>query len=155
MSRRVFVTAKHIWEARAFNWEDHYQKHQQAEAYSMEQAIRTLGACAQMPEPTLSLYGSLEVWTYKAARAKPLDEYLQLLKESGTPSELFVKWYWSDTEWNNFVTLFNNLPEPEAMYEMVYDDYPHLEVVPYIMGTSRGQVRDNPLVVPKVGQKSR
>ena len=129
MPRRIFVTANKIWAARAFWWEDHYQKRQQAKACPVEQAERTIVACQQMPSPVLDIDGSLDTWNYNSARAHPVDETIDLMKTSGTEWTMLVKWYWSEEEWEKFVKSFNGLPDPEALYEIVFDDYPRLEVV--------------------------
>lgn len=154
MSRRIFIKAEDIWRKRQFWYADHYQKREMAKAYSMEQAIRTLRACAQMPEPRLEIDGHLETGTYNAERAIPICDQLQLLQESGTPAELFVKWYWSDEEWQSFMDQFNALPEPEPLYEIVeVNGHPELKVVPYILGTNGVRAGYKPAVVRNSGQK--
>lgn len=155
MSHRVFVKAQEIYLQRAHAWEDHYQKREQAKAFQINTADRALRACAAMPEPRLTMYGYLDTWNYNAARAKPIDDQIHLLREAGIPAELFVKWYWSEIEWQNFVATFNALPEPEPLYEMTMTSgYPRLEVVPYILGTSRGQVGTTAKLSPSVHRKT-
>jgi hypothetical protein len=149
MTRRTFVTAKQIWAARAFWWTDHYQKREQAKAYTEQQAERVLDLCKQMPSPMLDIDGSLDDWNYHAARAKPVHETIDLAQQAGVAFAMLVKWYWSETEWQSFVQQFNSLPEPEPMYEILHNlGYPKLEVVPYIMGTTLVQSRNKSLVVP-------
>jgi hypothetical protein len=149
MPRRIFVPAKRIWAARAFWYADHFEKRARAESYPQEQAVRVLKACEQMPEPFLDLDGSLDDWSYWAARAKPVEETIQLTVESGIEWTLLVKWYWTGAEWDNFVKMFNDLPEPEPMYEVVFrDGRPKFEVVHNPLCTSRVQRLYKPAVVP-------
>ena len=154
MSRRVFTTAKDIWRKRAFWWTSHYEKREKAKSFPPTSATLTLKILEQMAEPKLCIDGSLDDWNYYAGRIIAPEDYMQLLKQAGTPSELFVKWYWSETEWQSFIRQFNNLPEPEPLYEIVLEsEYPELKVVPYIMGITKGQDGYNLAVVPEKKQR--
>ena len=152
MSRRIFNTKEDIFRKRAYWWAEHYQKREQAKAFPHESATRTLKALEQMPEPALDFTGATsDDYVY---RAIDFQEKVWLLKQAGTPSELFVKWYWSEQEWMSFVRQFNALAEPEPLYEVISDP-PFLKVVPEGLWISRVQVKYKSEVVPIKKEKSR
>lgn len=155
MPRRIIVTGKQIWKARAENWQNHYSLRGQAKSFGPEQAAQVLRACARLPEPELTIFGTLETWTYDAARVVPHGEMMDILRMANVDMELLVKWYWSEENWLSFVACFNALPDPLPKYRYEWiNGYPQLfpggypvDIPVYNSGTTHVQNRNKVAVV--------
>lgn len=124
MSRRVIVKAKEIWKARADNYATYLEMHSLAMTLDANYRAIVIQALEQMPYAVVNIKGYADA-SYPGQRKwyywdKVIE--LQLIKLDGpnwASSEFFNKWLWTAAGWNQYVTDFNALPEPEPAYEVM------------------------------------
>lgn len=120
MPRREIVTIKDLIKRRATAWEIHYQN-RKAVQQLMAQVEVTLYVNAihrNVPPPQIEtdgyLYRPLPVICGEATAAQQL----------GIPQinkHLLCLWYWTQTGWDDFVRLYQGLPEITEDHYLMYD----------------------------------
>lgn len=121
MPRREIVTIEDIQRRRATSWEMHYRNRTTSRqiALQMNDPIHVINAIQKhVPQPEIELDGYLY---------RPLDVIrgeADAAAELGFPQVskgLMCVWYWSDSGWDEFVRLYQSLPDVTEDHYWVYD----------------------------------
>ena len=119
MSRRHIVTPKQIQEQRANAWQMHYQLRERAKimiesGWDGVQISYLLSL--DLPAPELDVDG-YPLRVPISIRREKFDRLLSSLRVATT--DLLCIWYWTSGSWQDFVRLYQSLPD-------IYEDYYYL-----------------------------
>lgn len=109
MPRHIRATAREVQKARAEWYEFHYEHRQLARALTPEQLQNAQYSAAMVSPPTMTVFGGLpaewpERQAYHFANRYRLDV------------SLINPWYVSEAGWEQFQSLWQQLPEPVDLY---------------------------------------
>lgn len=151
MPRRYVYKMAEIYKARGVSWARHYERRGFAVSCGLE-PLKVLNALVRvkMPEPIMQIDGFLY---------RPHDVICAehaALGELGLPwkyQDLMCVWYWTENNWMGFVRLYENLPDLEEDFYMVYDA--ERDGALYVPMSSKPKRGDVPKPVDKSVGKSR
>ncbi len=122
MPRREIVSPIEMQERRANAWERSYRLRKTAQSilmHSKGMATRVIQSIDRhVPHPQMQMdgyaYRSLDVIKGEAAAAAEIGIQPQ-------DKELMCRWYWTDAGWDEFVRLYQGLPDITEAYYWTYD----------------------------------
>lgn len=121
MPRRILLSVQDIYRRRAASWEEHYQRRNLVSATVANgmDAIKVIRVINKnLPNPMIEIDGYL-YRPLDVIKGEALSAY-----ELGIPQEskhLMCQWYWSVTQWDEFVFLYQGLPDITDRYYLQYD----------------------------------
>lgn len=120
MSRRVVISQKEIYRRRGTEWAWHYKNYVFVRGLGTSLDREKIASVIQreVPNPIMRIDGSL-VEGIETLRG--VARTMEQCYFSWAYQDLICAWYWSEAGWDNFVQLFQSLPEVEQDYYLSYD----------------------------------
>ena len=123
MPRKLVLTADWMRRARHNGWAVNYERRQFAQSLGDERGVHVLRVLDRygFPMPQMELSG----WLDKEASGLMMsDKVREACSAAGLPLadyEYLARWYWSSEDWQVYVRVFNELPDPEGTYTFSWE----------------------------------
>jgi hypothetical protein len=140
MAKKLILSPKEMQVRRASAWEFHYKRRGWAMLFAPQDAARIAGMIsANVPAPEMRLDGYV-VDGIETLRGQC--RVLERLNVEGIDRMSLCAWYWSESEWLQFIHLYQSLPEVYEPHYWYYDAaLDAARVLPLSCGGSAGEVR--------------
>lgn len=116
MPRRCVMNADWMRIARANGWSINYERRHAARSLGADRGAHVLRVLSSFPDTEMGLTG----WLDKEASGLLMSARVRSACESAQIPlwnyEMLARWYWGDSEWQEYVRQFNSLPDPSGFY---------------------------------------
>lgn len=123
MPRKLVLTADWMLRARHNGWSVNYDRRKFAQSLGDARGVHVLRVLDRygFPMPQMELSG----WLDKEASGLMMsDKVREACSAAGLPLadyEYLARWYWSSEDWQVYVRVFNDLPDPQGTYTFSWE----------------------------------